>query len=66
MADFQYLAMHREADGSQISLYDKVILHKPEKKEFFDQAVPLFLPPPIFSRLDNPVDYHYRPDVIHR
>ncbi|KAI5091486.1 general transcription factor 3C polypeptide 5 [Silurus meridionalis] len=66
MADFQYLAMHREADGSQVSLYDKVILSKPEKKEFFDRSVPLFLPPPIFSRLDNPMEYYYRPDVVHR
>ncbi|GAA6099507.1 general transcription factor 3C polypeptide 5 isoform X1 [Tachysurus ichikawai] len=66
MADFQYLAMHREADGSQISLYDKILLRKPEKKEFFDQALPLFIPPPIFSRLDNPIDYYYRPDVAHK
>ncbi|XP_060791409.1 general transcription factor 3C polypeptide 5 [Neoarius graeffei] len=66
LADFQYLAMHREADGSQISLYDKIILCKPEKKEFFDQPVPLFLPPPIFSRVDNLVDYYYRPDVVHK
>lgn len=66
MADFQYLATHNEPGGTQVSLYDKVVLRKPEKKEFFDQPVPLFLPPPIFSRLDNPVDYFYRPDVIHR
>uniref|UniRef100_A0A4W4E5G2 Transcription factor IIIC subunit 5 HTH domain-containing protein n=1 Tax=Electrophorus electricus TaxID=8005 RepID=A0A4W4E5G2_ELEEL len=66
MADFQYLAMHNEPDGSKVSLYDKVILRKPEKKEFFDLSVPLFLPPPLFSRLDGPVDYFYRPDSMHR
>lgn len=66
MADFQYLASHNGPDGNQISLYDKIILHKPEKKEFYDNPVPLFIPPPIFSRLDTAVDYYYRPDVHHR
>ncbi|KAJ8286299.1 hypothetical protein GJAV_G00036870 [Gymnothorax javanicus] len=66
MADFQYLAVHTETDGSQTSLYDKILLCKPEKKEFFHKEVPLFIPPPIFSRLDTPVDYYYRPDIQHR
>ncbi|KTG35578.1 hypothetical protein cypCar_00001784 [Cyprinus carpio] len=66
MADFQYLATHNDPDGNQMSLYDKIILRKPEKKEFYDNPVPLFLPPPIFSRLDTAVDYYYRPDVLHR
>ncbi|KAJ8260686.1 hypothetical protein COCON_G00164090 [Conger conger] len=66
MGDFQYLAVHTEADGSQTSLYDKILLRKPEKKEFFHKEVPLYIPPPIFSRLDNPVDYYYRPDIQHR
>ncbi|XP_051533042.1 general transcription factor 3C polypeptide 5 isoform X1 [Myxocyprinus asiaticus] len=65
MADFQYLATHNDPDGKQVSLYDKIILSKPEKKEFYDKPVPLFLPPPIFSRLDTPVEYYYRPDVQH-
>ncbi|XP_016148417.1 general transcription factor 3C polypeptide 5 isoform X3 [Sinocyclocheilus grahami] len=65
MADFQYLATHNDPDGNQMSLYDKIILRKPEKKEFYDNPVPLFLPPPIFSRLDTAVDYYYRPDVLH-
>uniref|UniRef100_A0A8C1LNL8 General transcription factor IIIC, polypeptide 5 n=1 Tax=Cyprinus carpio TaxID=7962 RepID=A0A8C1LNL8_CYPCA len=63
MADFQYLATHNDPDGNQMSLYDKIILRKPEKKEFYDNPVPLFLPPPIFSRLDTAVDYYYRPDL---
>ncbi|XP_067825608.1 general transcription factor 3C polypeptide 5 isoform X1 [Heptranchias perlo] len=66
MSDFQFLAMHTATGGSQMSMYDKVILRKPEHKEFFDQELPLYIPPPIFSRVDNPVDYFYRPEVQHR
>ncbi|KAM6984836.1 general transcription factor 3C polypeptide 5 [Aplochiton taeniatus] len=64
MADFQYLAVHSE-DGKHLSLYDKIILRKPESKQYFEQPVPFYIPPPIFSRLDNPVDYFYRPDIHH-
>ncbi|XP_078406305.1 general transcription factor 3C polypeptide 5 [Cetorhinus maximus] len=66
MSDFQFLVMHTATSGSQVSMYNKVILHKPEHKEFFDQDLPLYIPPPIFSRVDNPVDYYYRPEVQHR
>ncbi|XP_072096484.1 general transcription factor 3C polypeptide 5 [Mobula birostris] len=66
MSDFQFLALHNTTGGSQMSMYDKVILRKPEHKEFFDQELPLYIPPPIFSRVDNPVDYFYRPEVQHR
>ncbi|CAG5867227.1 unnamed protein product [Menidia menidia] len=62
LADFQYLAMHSEG-GKVTSLYDKIILRKTESQEFFEQTVPHFLPPAIFSRLDSPVDYFYRPDT---
>ncbi|XP_077478526.1 general transcription factor 3C polypeptide 5 [Stigmatopora argus] len=62
MADYQCLAVHCQ-DGKNTSLYDKIILQKPEKQEYFQQAMPYFLPPAIFSRLDTPVDYYYRPDV---
>lgn len=62
MADFQYLAVHSQ-DGKDTSLYDKIILRKPESEAFFHRDVPCFLPPAIFSRLDSPVDYFYRPDV---
>lgn len=61
MADFQYLAVHSE-DGKYTSLYDQIILRKDENQEFFERPVPYFLPPAIFSRLDSPVDYFYRPD----
>ncbi|XP_068104926.1 general transcription factor 3C polypeptide 5 [Hyperolius riggenbachi] len=66
MSDFQYLAFSSGSDGSRISLYDKVIFKKPEKEEFFQEELPLYIPPPIFSRLDNPVDYYYRPNINHR
>ncbi|KAL0965535.1 hypothetical protein UPYG_G00282550 [Umbra pygmaea] len=66
MADFQYLAVHSAKDGSHTSLYDKIILRKPENNTFFEQPVPLFLPPPIFSRLDTAVDYNYRPEIQHK
>ncbi|OCT65361.1 general transcription factor 3C polypeptide 5 [Xenopus laevis] len=66
MSDFQYLAFKQGPDGSRTSLYDKVLLRKPEKEEFFNQEIALHIPPPIFSRLDNSVDYYYRPDVNHR
>ncbi|KAL9826964.1 LOW QUALITY PROTEIN: general transcription factor 3C polypeptide 5-like [Geothlypis trichas] len=65
MSDFQYLAMHSGPDGKQTSMYDKVLMLKPEE-EFFNKDLPLYIPPPIFSRLDTPVDYFYRPDIQHR
>jgi len=66
MSDFQYLAMHSGPDGKPTSMYDKVLMLKPEKEEFFNQELPLYIPPPIFSRLDTPIDYFYRPDIQHR
>ncbi|XP_047424934.1 general transcription factor 3C polypeptide 5 [Mugil cephalus] len=65
LADFQYLAVHSEA-GKDVSLYDKIILRKSENQEFFEKPMPYFLPPAIFSRLDSPVDYFYRPDVCQK
>ncbi|KAM5186704.1 general transcription factor 3C polypeptide 5 [Callospermophilus lateralis] len=66
MSDFQYLAVHTEASGRHMSMYDKVLLLRPEKEVFFHQELPLYIPPPIFSRLDTPVDYFYRPETQHR
>ncbi|XP_054613736.1 general transcription factor 3C polypeptide 5 isoform X1 [Dunckerocampus dactyliophorus] len=65
MADYQCLAVDCQ-DGKPTSLYDKIILRKTEKQEFFEQPMPYFIPPAIFSRLDTPVDYFYRPDVSQR
>ncbi|XP_061460222.1 general transcription factor 3C polypeptide 5 [Rhineura floridana] len=66
MSDFQYLAMRSGPDGKQTSMYDKVLMLKPEKEDFFLSDLPLYIPPPIFSRLDTPVDYYYRPETQHR
>ncbi|XP_063792816.1 general transcription factor 3C polypeptide 5 [Pseudophryne corroboree] len=66
MADFQYLAFTCGTDGSRTSLYDKILLKKPEKEDFFHQDITLHIPPPIFSRLDTQVDYYYRPNINHR
>ncbi|XP_024618298.1 general transcription factor 3C polypeptide 5 isoform X1 [Neophocaena asiaeorientalis asiaeorientalis] len=66
MSDFQYLAVHTEAGGRHMSMYSKVLMVKPEKENFFHQELPLYIPPPIFSRLDTPVDYSYRPETQHR
>ncbi|XP_034048551.1 general transcription factor 3C polypeptide 5 [Thalassophryne amazonica] len=64
LADFQCLAVHSQ-DGKSTSLYDRIILRKSENQDFFHQSMPYFLPPAIFSRLDSPVDYFYRPDTSH-
>ncbi|XP_012892889.1 PREDICTED: general transcription factor 3C polypeptide 5-like [Dipodomys ordii] len=66
MSDFQYLAVHTEEGDKHVSMYDKLLLLKPEKQAFFQRDVPLYIPPPIFSRLDTPVDYYYRPETQHR
>ncbi|XP_006894495.1 PREDICTED: general transcription factor 3C polypeptide 5-like [Elephantulus edwardii] len=66
MSDFQYLAVHTDENGRHTSMYDKVLMLKPEKEDFFNQELPLYIPPPIFSRLDTPADYFYRPDIQHR
>uniref|UniRef100_A0A8C6UIN9 General transcription factor IIIC, polypeptide 5 n=1 Tax=Neogobius melanostomus TaxID=47308 RepID=A0A8C6UIN9_9GOBI len=62
LADFQCLAVHPE-NSAITSLYDKILLTRPESQEFFEQPLPYFLPPAIFSRLDTPIDYFYRPDL---
>uniref|UniRef100_A0A8D0HJE2 General transcription factor 3C polypeptide 5 n=1 Tax=Sphenodon punctatus TaxID=8508 RepID=A0A8D0HJE2_SPHPU len=66
MSDFQYLAMHSGPESKQTSMYNKVVMTKPEKEEFFMNELPLYIPPPIFSRLDTPVDYFYRPEIQRR
>ncbi|EPQ17577.1 General transcription factor 3C polypeptide 5 [Myotis brandtii] len=66
MSDFQYLAVHTEVGGVHKSMYDKVLMVRPEKEDFFHQELPLCIPPPIFSRLDTPADYFYRPETQHR
>ncbi|XP_067328088.1 general transcription factor 3C polypeptide 5 isoform X4 [Anolis sagrei] len=66
MSDFQFLAAQSCPGGAPRSLYDRVRLLQPEKEAFFMGRLPLYIPPPIFSRLDTPVDYYYRPETQHR
>lgn len=66
MSDFQYLAVHTEEGGRHMSMYNRVLMLRPEKEAFFHQELPLYIPPPIFSRLDTPADYFYRPETHHR
>jgi len=60
MADLQYLPMRRVPDGSHESLIDKLILSKRQPPSWLHGEMQLHLPPPIFSRIDNPSEYCYR------
>lgn len=66
MSNFQYVAVHTEVGNRPRSMYDKLLMLKPEKGGFFHQELPLYIPPPIFSCLDTPVDYFYQPETQHR
>ncbi|XP_062815692.1 general transcription factor 3C polypeptide 5 isoform X2 [Anolis carolinensis] len=66
MSDFQFLAAQSCPGAPPQSLYDRVRLLQPEKEAFFMGRLPLYIPPPIFSRLDTPMDYYYRPETQHR
>ena len=60
LADFQYLPMIKNDKGEYESKVDQLVLKKMEPKSWLDAETPLFIPPPIFSRIDKPVDYCYR------
>ena len=63
MVDFQYLPMTRNEDGSYKGLLDKLMLKSfMTKSEFLKRDAPLFITPLIFSRLDLPGEYDFRPD----
>ena len=67
MADFQYLPMQKKDDGQYESFYDKIVLNKlTSYNEYFNRDVPLFMPPLLFSRVDTPCDFLYKPDIEHR
>ncbi|XP_014666091.1 PREDICTED: general transcription factor 3C polypeptide 5-like [Priapulus caudatus] len=64
MVDFQYLPMQRNADGTKFdSVYKDIVPQKIEMPGWLSQSAPLFVPPLIFSRFDQPVDYHFRRDA---
>ena len=60
MADLQYLPMRRAQDGSYVSTIDQLILSKRQPRSWLYGEMQLHLPPPIFSRIDNPSDYCYK------
>ena len=60
LADFQYLPMSKEKDGTYKSVLDQIHIQKLEPRTWLEKEAPLFLPPPIFSRIDNPMDYAFR------
>ncbi|XP_046542986.1 general transcription factor 3C polypeptide 5-like [Haliotis rubra] len=65
MADYQYLPVERKEDGSCRNLLPELHLTGlTGREEFLSRDVPLFMPPMIFSRIDTPVEYLYRPDKV--
>ena len=66
MMDSQYLPVITTPDGTVRSLRKEIIIDKIERKEWLNKDVPLFVPPPIFSRIDRPIEYAYRDAHGHR
>ena len=52
--------MQKDEEGLCVSQVDNLVLKKIEPRSWLSQETPLFIPPPIFSRIDKPVDYCYR------
>ena len=48
------------------SLTPQLFVEKLVSSSWLKEPAPLFLPPPIFSRQDTPVEYLYRPEPKHR
>ncbi|KAL3870884.1 hypothetical protein ACJMK2_038915 [Sinanodonta woodiana] len=68
LVDYQYLPIQKKAgeNGTYENLLPKVVVQGLEdRQEFLSRDVPFFLPPTVFTRVDNPIDYLYRPDMEH-
>ena len=52
--------MERQEDNTYVTLMEKLIVNALYDRSWLQKDAPLFLPPPIFSRIDNAVDYAYR------
>ncbi|XP_057370022.1 general transcription factor 3C polypeptide 5-like [Daphnia carinata] len=70
LCDFQYLPMVANTDTTRKELTDKfvsilelVVPQKLETLEWLEESAPVFMSPPVFSRMDLPVDYHFRKDT---
>ena len=65
LCDFQYLPMEKKADGPDdkpdeqdefVSILEKAVPQKLETLDWLEEAdVPIFMSPPLFSRMDVPV-----------
>lgn len=65
MVDFQYLPIQRSEDGIKYEpVFRDIVPQKIERPSWLQRPVPLFLPPLIFSRFDQPTDYHFRKDPV--
>ncbi|EFX88540.1 hypothetical protein DAPPUDRAFT_310750 [Daphnia pulex] len=70
LCDFQYLPMAANTDGKELadkfmSILELVAPQKLESLEWLQEAdAPVFMSPPVFSRMDLPVDYHFRKDTV--
>lgn len=62
LCDFQYLPMipnleakSEEADDQFCSILERILPQKLESLEWLKEDAPVFLSPPVFSRMDVPV-----------
>ena len=66
LSDFQYLLADRELNGTYKAINDQVYLTDLHSRRWINEATPLCLLPPMFSRFDDPVMYCYREPPAHR
>jgi len=69
LCDFQYLPMEKVApvptDGKSdkfVSIIDQVVPQKLTTVDWLNGPGPVFMSPPVFSRMDVPVEYYFRKD----
>ncbi len=61
MVDFQYLPMAKKEDGSYVDISENLFINELKKRSWVEESdAKLFLPPSIFSRIDNPIEYAFR------
>jgi hypothetical protein len=64
--DFQYLPMAKQEDNTYKPILDDLVLREITPRSWMKKEAPLFLTPPIFSRIDQPLEYCYRDGPKHR
>ena len=58
--------MTKIKDGQYESYMEDIYVKKLHTTAWIKRDVPLYLPPPIFSRIDNPSEYCFREGPKHR